>query len=202
MVAGLLVSGLVAWIFGKSAGWSAAYGAVAVIVLMALFARGIMGRFASLNAASATYGFFMGSRKTGGEVWFPGGHGSPAGAPNLNWLALVAGLFVTLKMYWLALLMRPNRKRIESLRGNYVRRSARSPHQRPVNTSFTIDPLAKPQDERHCGSVGLQYRFSVFSITLGLLGCFCSGRRPARRRQACSWALSGGCRNSGRNGGS
>jgi len=109
-VAGLLVSGLVAWVFGKSAGWSAAYGAVAVIVPAALFARGIMGRFASLNAASATYGFFMWE-----AVKLVVGVVLVAMAPrlvvNLNWLALFAGLFVTLKMYWLALLKRPKPKK-------------------------------------------------------------------------------------------
>jgi ATP synthase protein I len=31
---------------------------------------------------------------------------------ELNWLALMVGLFVTLKMYWLALLKRPKPKQI------------------------------------------------------------------------------------------
>lgn len=109
-VAGLLVSGLVAGIFGKSAGWSAAYGAVAVIVPAALFARGIMGRFASLNAASATYGFFMWEAvKLVVSVVLVAM--APRLVVNLNWLALLAGLFVTLKMYWLALLKRPRPKK-------------------------------------------------------------------------------------------
>ena len=50
---------LVAWgVSGKaSVIWSVAYGALAVIVPAALFARGLMSQFSSLNAATATFGF-------------------------------------------------------------------------------------------------------------------------------------------------
>lgn len=109
-VAGVLISGLAAAAFGSAAGWSAAYGAVAVIVPAALFARGIMGRFASLNAAAATYGFFMWEAvKLVVSVVLVAV--SPRLVVDLNWLAMFAGLFVTLKMYWLALLKRPKPKK-------------------------------------------------------------------------------------------
>ena len=109
-VAGVLVSGLAVAAFGRAAGWSAAYGAVAVIVPAALFARGIMGRFASLNAAAATYGFFLWEAvKLVVSVVLVAM--APRLVLDLNWLALLAGLFVTLKMYWLALLRRPRPKK-------------------------------------------------------------------------------------------
>ena len=69
-----------------------------------------MGRFASLNAASATYGFFMWEAvKLVVSVVLVAM--APRLVVNLNWLALLAGLFVTLKMYWLALLKRPKPKK-------------------------------------------------------------------------------------------
>ena len=111
-VAGLLAA-LVAWgVSGKaSVAWSAAYGALAVIIPAALFARGLMGRFSSINAATASFGFFLWE-----AVKLAVGVAMLAIAPtlitDLNWLALMAGLFVTLKMYWFALLKRPKPKQI------------------------------------------------------------------------------------------
>jgi ATP synthase protein I len=106
-VAGLAVS-LVAWgVSGRaSVAWSAAYGALAVIVPAALFARGLMSQFSSLNAATASFGFFIWEAvKMAVSVAMI--VAAPRLIANLSWLALLAGLFVTLKMYWLALLKRP-----------------------------------------------------------------------------------------------
>lgn len=111
-VAGLVVA-LVAWgVSGKaSVAWSAAYGALAVIIPAALFARGLMSQFSSLNAATAGFGFFVWE-----SVKLAVSIAMIAAAPrlieNLSWLALLAGLVVTLKMYWLALLKRPKPKQI------------------------------------------------------------------------------------------
>jgi len=111
-VAGLAVA-LVAWgVSGKaSVGWSAGYGALAVIIPAALFARGLMSQFSSLNAATASFGFFVWE-----AVKLAVSIAMIAVAPrliaDLSWLALLAGLFVTLKMYWLALLKRPKPKQI------------------------------------------------------------------------------------------
>ncbi len=106
-VAGLAVS-LVAWgVSGKaSVGWSAAYGALAVIIPAALFARGLMSQFSSLNAATATFGFFV-WEAVKMAVSIAMVVAAPRLIAELSWLALMAGLFVTLKMYWLALLKRP-----------------------------------------------------------------------------------------------
>lgn len=106
-VAGVTVS-LVAWgVSGKaSVAWSAAYGALAVIIPAALFARGLMGQFSSLNAATAGFGFFVWEAvKIAVSIAMI--VAAPRLIANLSWLALMAGLFVTLKMYWLALLKRP-----------------------------------------------------------------------------------------------
>lgn len=106
-VAGLVVA-LVAWgVSGQvMVGWSAAYGALAVIIPAALFARGLMSQFSSINAPTAQFGFFLWE-----AVKLIVALAMVAIAPtliaDLNWLALLAGLFVTLKMYWLALLKRP-----------------------------------------------------------------------------------------------
>lgn len=111
-VAALLMV-LVAWgVSGKpSVMWSVAYGAVAVIAPAALFARGVMSQFSSLNAATATFGFFVWEAvKMGVSVVMI--YAAPRLIPDLSWLALLVGLFVTLKMYWLALLMRPKSKQI------------------------------------------------------------------------------------------
>jgi len=110
--AGLAVA-LLAWgVSGKaSVGWSAGYGALAVIIPAALFARGLMSRFSSINAATAGFGFFLWE-----AVKIAVSIAMIAVAPrliaDLSWLALLAGLFVTLKMYWLALLKRPKPKQI------------------------------------------------------------------------------------------
>ena len=104
---------LVAWgVSGKaSVGLSAAYGALAVIIPAALFARGLMSKFSSLHAATASFGFFLWE-----AVKLAVSIAMLAAAPqlieNLSWLALLAGLVVTLKMYWFALLKRPKAKLI------------------------------------------------------------------------------------------
>ena len=104
------VVALLAWVLsGEIAGVSAAFGAIAVIVPAALFARGIMSKFSSLNAATASFGFFLWEAvKIGASLLLIAL--APRLIENLNWLAMLAGLFFTLKMYWLALLWRPRPK--------------------------------------------------------------------------------------------
>lgn len=109
VVVGLLVA-LAAWAFtGRAAAaWSAAYGALAVVIPAALFARGLMSKFSSINAATAGFGFF---------VWEAVKLAVSVGmlfaafqlVAELDWLAMLIGLIATLKVYWLALLMRPKR---------------------------------------------------------------------------------------------
>lgn len=78
------------------------YGALSVILPAALFARGLKSPAASINAVAATLSF---------AVW----QGvkmvltvlllvlAPRVVEDLSWPALLAGLIVTMKVYWLAL---------------------------------------------------------------------------------------------------
>jgi ATP synthase protein I len=102
---------LATWGFtgNSSSGWSAAYGALAVVVPAALFARGLMSQFSSINAVTAGFGFFVWeSIKISVSVGML--FAAPKLVPGLDWLALLISLIVTLKVYWLALLLRPKRK--------------------------------------------------------------------------------------------
>ena len=108
--AGILVA-LAAWgLTGRSnAAWSAAYGALTVVIPAALFARGLMSRFSSLNPTTAEFGFVVWE-----AVKIAVSVGMLLAAPrliaDLDWLALLVGLIVSMKMYWLALARWPKRK--------------------------------------------------------------------------------------------
>lgn len=109
-VVGSLVA-LTAWgLTGhESAGWSVAYGVLVVIVPGALFARGLMSRFSSFNAATAGFGFFVWEAikiSASAAMLFA----APRLVTDLDWLAMLIGLIVTLKVYWVALLMRPKKR--------------------------------------------------------------------------------------------
>jgi len=92
-----------AWIWGRSSiAFSLMYGALAVVLPSALFARGMTSRLASVNAVSAALSF---------AVW----QGvkmvltvlllvlAPRVLNDVSWPALLAGLLLTMKVYWLAL---------------------------------------------------------------------------------------------------
>ena len=60
VVVGLAVAALT-WLFtGRvSAAWSAAYGALAVVVPAALFARGLTSKTSTINSGAAVFGFLL-----------------------------------------------------------------------------------------------------------------------------------------------
>lgn len=100
---GLLVATLV-WFVSKqmAAVYSAVYGALAVIVPAALFARGLTSRVASANVGTAVVGFFLWEMvKIGLTVAML--FAAPRLVNDLSWPALLAGLVVTMKVYWVAL---------------------------------------------------------------------------------------------------
>ena len=102
---GLLVAGVAWWVSGQVAAVSAAYGALAVIVPAALFARGLTSRVSSLNAGAAVFGFFLWEMvKIGLTVALL--VAAPRMVSDLSWPALLVGLVVTMKVYWVALGMR------------------------------------------------------------------------------------------------
>jgi ATP synthase protein I len=91
------------WLWGfASIGISVMYGALAVIVPAALFARGLTSSAASVNAMTAVVGF---------AVW----QGvklvltvlllalAPRVLNEVSWPALLAGMLLAMKVYWLAL---------------------------------------------------------------------------------------------------
>ncbi len=93
---------------GASA-WSAFYGCLAVVIPGALFARGLRSQFSSISAVTAGFGFFVWEAvKIGVSVAMLAA--APRLVADLDWLAMLIGLIVTLKVYWLALLVRRKRK--------------------------------------------------------------------------------------------
>lgn len=115
VVAGQAVVGLVvalaAWgLTGRqNVGWSAGYGALAVVIPAAVFARGLTGRFSSLNAGTAAFGFMVWEMvKIALTVAML--VVAPRWVEALSWPALLVGLVLTMKVYWLALAYVPKRK--------------------------------------------------------------------------------------------
>lgn len=109
-VVGVLVA-VVAWALtaSQSVGWSAAYGALAVVLPAAIFARGLTGRFASLNAATAVFGFFLWEMvKLALTVAML--VAAPKLVVALSCPALLVGLVLTMKVYWMALLFASRNK--------------------------------------------------------------------------------------------
>lgn len=103
---GLLVA-LVSWgVSGKSSvGVSAGYGALAVVIPAALFARGLTRRMNSLHAGAAVLGFFVWEvvkiALTVAMLAL-----STRVIDELSWPAMLVGLVVTMKVYWVALAWR------------------------------------------------------------------------------------------------
>lgn len=112
VVAGQAVVGLVvalaAWaVTGRqNVGWSAGYGALAVVIPAAIFARGLTGRFSSLNAGTAAVGFLVWEMvKIASTVAMLAA--APRLVAALSWPALLVGLVLTVKVYWIALAYSP-----------------------------------------------------------------------------------------------
>jgi len=103
---GLLVAGLVWLISGRVAAvYSSLYGALTVIIPAALFARGLTSRVSALNAGAAVFGFFLWEMvKIGLTVAML--IAAPRLVNELSWPAMLVGLVVTMKVYWLALGLR------------------------------------------------------------------------------------------------
>jgi ATP synthase protein I len=112
-VVGFLVA-LAAWaLTGKqNVGWSAGYGALAVVIPAAIFARGLTGRFSSLNAGTAAVGFMVWEMvKIASSIAMMAA--APRLVPELSWPALLAGLVLAMKVYWVALAFSPRPRKLE-----------------------------------------------------------------------------------------
>ena len=91
-----------------SVGWSALYGALAVVVPGAVMARGITSKVASMNPGAAVAGFFLWEMvKIGLTVAML--FAAPRLVENLSWPAMLVGLIVTMKVSWGVLWFKPKR---------------------------------------------------------------------------------------------
>ena len=95
-VVALLVGGLTG---RQSAAWSAAYGALAVVIPAALFARGLTSPLLMKNPGAAAMGFFLWEAvKIAVTVAML--FAAPKWIEDLSWPAMLGGLVVTMKVYW------------------------------------------------------------------------------------------------------
>ena len=97
------VAGLAWGLTGQDAmGWSALYGGLSVWIPAALFARGLQRQKTTAHAGSALVGFFIWELvKIVLTVALL--LAAPRLIRELNWLALLAGFVVTMKVYWVAM---------------------------------------------------------------------------------------------------
>ncbi len=100
VLVGLAVAALT-WLFtGRvSAAWSAAYGALSVVLPAALFARGLTSKTSSINSGAAVFGFLLWEMvKIGLTVAML--FAATRWVEDLSWPAMLVGLVVTMKVYW------------------------------------------------------------------------------------------------------
>lgn len=110
LVAAVLV-GLLAWLFTGRVPVvvSALYGAMAVVIPAALFAHGLTSRVSSVNPGAAVFGFFLWEMvKIALTVAML--FAATRLVTDLSWPAMLVGLIVTMKVYWVALFVRPGGK--------------------------------------------------------------------------------------------
>ena len=103
LVAVFFATAVALWFEGGSLWLSWMYGAMTVVVPAALFARGLTSRTASVNAMTAALGLMVWQ----GVKWMMAVMFlvlAPRIVPELSWPAMLAGLVVTMKVYWLALI--------------------------------------------------------------------------------------------------
>jgi ATP synthase protein I len=112
IIAGQLLAGVVfavlSWLItGKmNVAVSVAYGALAVVIPAAVFARGLMSQFSSLNALTAGFGFFVWEMiKIVATVVLIAI--APKLVADLDWLAMLIGLIVTMKVVFVLLWLLP-----------------------------------------------------------------------------------------------
>ncbi len=113
VLGGLLVGLASIWFDGRVVK-SLACGVLAVVVPSALFARGLTSQFARANVGTAVMSFFLWELVkiivTLGILF--AAHRLVAG---LSWPAMLVGLVVTIKVYWLALAFRRKGKPVQVL---------------------------------------------------------------------------------------
>ena len=85
-----------------------------MVIPAAIFARGLTGRFSSLNAVSAAVGFMAWEMvKIASSIALLAA--APRLVPELSWPALLVGLVLTMKVYWVALAYSPRPRKSQTL---------------------------------------------------------------------------------------
>ena len=119
VIVGTVVA-LLAWLVTgqRLVGVSAAWGGLAVVLPAALFARGVTGKFARSNVGSAVASFFL-WEFVKILVTIAVMYGAHRSVGALSWPAMLAGLVLTMKVYWVALGVRsrPHSVQVETLNG-------------------------------------------------------------------------------------
>ena len=107
-----LMTAVAGWLLTGQAnvGWSALYGAAAVVIPGALFARGLMSKVSTINPAAAVTGFFLWEMVKIGLV-LAMLFAAPRLVANLSWPAMLVGLVVTMKVVWLVLWLEAKARR-------------------------------------------------------------------------------------------
>jgi ATP synthase protein I len=108
----VVMSGLLALVFTQkwSVAWSVVWGGLSVVIPAAVFARGMMSKTTLLNAGTATGGFFLWELVKIAltlAMLYAAPQVMARLGQDLSWPAMLVGLVVTMKVYWLALLCKP-----------------------------------------------------------------------------------------------
>lgn len=110
LVVGLVVA-LVVWGVTLQAkmGMSAAYGALAVAIPAAIFARGLTGRSVARSSTAAVVGFFVWEFvKVALTVAML--FAAPKLVVGLSWPAMLVAMMLTLQVYWMAFVFSPKKR--------------------------------------------------------------------------------------------
>jgi ATP synthase protein I len=114
LVLGVLLVTLAWLVFGALVAKSVACGVLAVVLPAALFARGLTSQFARVNAGMAVMSFFVWELVkivvTIGLLF-----AAHRLVKDLNWPAMLVGLILTLKVYWLALAFKRKAKPVQNI---------------------------------------------------------------------------------------
>ncbi len=108
----VVISGLLAFAFVQK--WSivgsVVWGGLSVVIPAAVFARGMMSKATLLNAGTATGGFFLWELVKIAltlAMLYAAPKVMAQFGQDLSWPAMLVGLVVVMKVYWLALLCKP-----------------------------------------------------------------------------------------------
>ncbi len=107
MLMAALVIGMIVWIiFDAPTALSAAYGSLAVAIPAAVLARGMTSPLSRMNAAAGAFAFMLWEMvKIGLSIGML--ILAPSLMANLSWPALLVGLILTMKVYFVAAIVKP-----------------------------------------------------------------------------------------------